>query len=335
MRAACHNHTNEVLATEGNLNNNIGLPLNMVRLSNQHRYAVLEMGMNHFGEIEYLTQLVKPQVAVITNAGEGHLEGVGDISGVAKAKGEIFSGLSDQGTAILNRDDAHYDYWLKVIGSKKHLTFGLNNKADVTATQTSPRQINLQTPNGNIDVALPLLGRHNIMNALAATAATLALGIELTAIKQGLEQVKPAPGRMHLYTLANQVNVIDDTYNANPLSTRAAVDTLATFSGQRVLVLGDMKELGSEAKQLHFTSGQYIKKAGIDRLFTFGNLTAATTEGFGDHAQHFTDRDALVAALQPYLTQSNTTLLVKGSRSMHMEKVIAKIIPEEQLEHLH
>jgi UDP-N-acetylmuramoyl-tripeptide--D-alanyl-D-alanine ligase len=333
LRTACHN-ADEVLATEGNLNNNIGLPLNLARLNQQHRYAVLEMGMNHFGEIEYLTKLARPSVAVINNAAEAHLEGLGDVSGVAKAKGEIFLGLTENGTAILNRDDAHFNYWLQLISKHTYLSFGLEHPADITANYTSGQPITIKTPKGEITVALPLLGKHNVMNALAATAATLAVGVDLFAIKAGLENVKPAPGRMHQYVLANHAKVIDDTYNANPFSLQAAINTLATFAGTKILVLGDMKELGPDAKQFHFDAGQKIKTAGIQYLFTFGNLSAATTEGFGQNALHFSERDKLIATLLPLL-KHDVTVLVKGSRSMQMEKIIAGIIPEEQLEHAH
>ncbi len=330
LRAACHNQAEQVLATEGNLNNHIGVPLNLVRLNAQHRYAVIEMGMNHFGEIDYLTKLAKPTVAIITNAAESHLEGVHNIEGVAKAKGEIFSGLDLQGTAILNRDDAYYEYWLQLIGQRKHLSFGFENTADVTTRFQDNQPLLIKTPQGEISISLSLLGKHNALNALAATAAALAVGIPLEFVKKGLENVQAAPGRMRQYTLANQIRIIDDTYNANPFSLKAAVHTLATYHGTKILVLGDMKELGTDAQALHFSAGEYIRAAGVDYLFTLGNLSAATTENFGKNGFHFTERDALVAALLPHL-KNNTTILVKGSRSMQMEKVLAKLIPAEQL----
>lgn len=331
FRAACGNE-NAVLATEGNLNNNIGLPLNLVRLNQQHRYAVLEMGMNHFGEIDYLTYLAKPSVAIINNAAEAHLEGLNDVAGVAKAKGEIFSGLSANGCAILNRDDAHFDYWRGLVDGKKYLTFGLNHPADVTATIAANNQITLKTPQGETTFTLPLLGRHNVMNALAATAAALAVGIDLVTIRKGLENIKPAPGRMNQYALANGVTLIDDTYNANPFSLDAAVQTLASCAGTKILVLGDMKELGPDAKDFHFKSGEKIRAAGIDYLFTFGNLSAAATDAFGS-TTHFTDKEKLLAALNPLL--KNTTVLIKGSRSMHMETIVNGIMPDVKLAHAH
>lgn len=332
LRAACQNDA-AVLATEGNLNNNIGVPVMLCRLNENHRYAVIEMGMNHFNEIAYLTKLAKPQVAIVNNAAEAHLEGLKDVAGVARAKGEIFLGLQKNGAAVLNRDDAHYNYWLGLVKEFKHTSFGLDNPADVTAT-IHDQYITIKTPKGNVDVKLPLLGKHNVKNALAATAVALALDIHLDAIKTGLENVHPAPGRMRQYYLPSGARVIDDTYNANPFSTEAAVNTLATLSGERILVLGDMKELGPNAKQLHFSCGEKIRAAGIDHLFTFGQMTEATSEAFGKNAQHFTDKEKLIAALQPYL-KNGTTILIKGSRSMRMETVVAGIIPENQLEHSH
>lgn len=339
LLAACDNDTNAVLATEGNFNNNIGLPLTLARLNSNHRYGVIEMGMNHLGEIAYLTALAKPHVAVINNAAEAHLEGLKDVAGVARAKGEIFLGLQKNGLAILNKDDAFFEYWRGLVTEYRYLTFGLQNSADVTAvivnTQDVTHQlITLQTPAGKIDVNLPLLGIHNVKNALAATAATLALGIELTTIKAGLENVLPAPGRLIPHLLQNGVRVIDDTYNANPFSLDAAINALSIFSGKKILVLGDMKELGPNAKELHATAGQKAQAAGIDHLFTLGELSAAATENFGENARHFTDRETLLAALKPHLEDA-TTILVKGSRSMKMEKVVAGLVPEDQLSPLH
>lgn len=328
MTAACHNDESRVLATKGTLNNHLGLPLTLARLNKMHCYAAIEMGMNHFGEIEYLTKLTKPTVAIITNAAASHLEGVGDVAGVARAKAEIFIGLHPDGIAILNRDDAFYDYWCEQIGRHKALSFGFHPKADVRATLHEAMQtqrLTLHTPQGDIDVNLPLLGKHNVQNTLAATAAALAIGIDLNAIKTGLENMMPAPGRMQMHTLANGVNIIDDTYNANPFSLQAAVDTLARFAGKKVLVLGDMKELGNDAKILHMNVGKKIRDAGIDYLFTYGELTTNTSQAFGEGASHFTDQDKLVSAVKPLL-QNQTTILIKGSRSMHMEKVVSGLL---------
>jgi UDP-N-acetylmuramoyl-tripeptide--D-alanyl-D-alanine ligase len=326
--AACQGDDKQVLSTQGTLNNHWGLPLTLARLSKHHRFAAIEMGMNHFGEIEYLTRLTRPKVAAITNAGASHLEGVGDVAGVARAKAEIFLGLPKDGIAILNRDDTFYSFWHETIGNHRYLTFGFHPDADVSATMhatAQTQQITLRTPQGNIDINLPLLGKHNVLNAIAAAAATLALGIDLNAIQSGLENIKPAPGRLQLHTLANGVKIIDDTYNANPFSLQAAVNTLATFIGKKILVLGDMKELGSEAKSLHQAAGDIIRQAGIDYLFTFGELSANTAHAFGEGAYHFSEQEKLVKALKPFL-YNTTTILVKGSRSMRMEKVIAGLV---------
>lgn len=326
--AACEDPTC-VLSTQGNLNNEIGLPLTLSLLNAKHRYAVLELGMNHFGEIAYLTNLARPAVAVITNAGACHLEGVVDIAGVARAKGEIFQGLTQEGMGILNKDDMFFDYWRKELGNRQFLSFGLETDADVTGVAlqvVSPTQrVLLHTPLGDLNLRLSLLGEHNLKNALAATAAALSLNITLKAIKTGLEAVKPAPGRLQLHHLLNEVKIIDDTYNANPFSLQAAIDTLISFNGKKVLVLGDMKELGVDAKAFHQIAGENIRNAGIDYLFTYGELSALAAESFGEKAFHFTEQEKLIKALLPLL-YNKTTILIKGSRSMQMEKVLAGLI---------
>lgn len=328
MTAACNGDDTKVLATLGTLNNHWGLPLTLARLNANHRYAAIEMGMNHFGEIEYLTKLTQPTVAVINNAAAAHLEGVGDVAGVARAKAEIFSGLVKEGVAILNRDDAFFPYWQEIIAQHDFLTFGFHPDANVRASIHKIAQmqaITIHTPQGNINVNLPLLGQHNILNALAACAATLAVGIDLDAIKNGLEQMQPAPGRLQLHSLANGVKIIDDSYNANPFSLQAAVNTLAAFAGKKILVLGDMKELGDNAKLLHQMAGTSIRQAGIDYLFTYGELSASTAQAFGEGAYHFNEQEKLVSALKPFL-YNQTTILVKGSRSMRMEKIVAGLV---------
>lgn len=328
MTAACQGDEKQVLATQGTLNNHWGLPMTLARLSKEHHYAAIEMGMNHFGEIEYLTKMTRPNVAVITNAAAAHLEGLGDIAGVARAKAEIFSGLQENGVAILNRDDAFFTFWREMIGDRKFMTFGFHPDANITATihsATQTQNVTLHTPKGDVDVSLPLLGKHNVQNALAAAAATLAAGISLDAIKAGLENSQPAQGRLQLHTLPNGVKIIDDTYNANPFSLQAAVNILAGFEGKKILVLGDMKELGSEAKMLHQTAGNNIRSAGIDYLFTYGDLSSNASQAFGEGAYHFNEQEKLVNALKPFL-YNTTTILVKGSRSMRMEKVVVELV---------
>lgn len=329
MKAACGGREEQVLATKGTLNNHWGLPLTLARLNHEHKYAAIEMGMNHFGEIKYLTELARPQVAIITNAAAAHLAGVGDLAGVARAKAEIFLGLPADGIAILNRDDAFYDYWCQQIGKHQHISFGFHANADVTATlhpcDDLHQKMSVRTPAGKIEINLPLLGKHNAVNALAAIAACLAVGIDLNAVKTGLEAIAPAPGRLLMHTLSNGVKIIDDTYNANPYSLQAAVETLAAFTGKKILVLGDMKELGNDAKNIHHNAGEKIRAAGIDYLFTFGELSLNTSQAFGEGAYHFSEQEKLVNALKPFLFNT-TTILVKGSRSMKMEKVIAGLV---------
>lgn len=325
LTAACNNDESHVLATKGTLNNHYGLPLTLARLGKKHRYAAIEMGMNHFGEISYLTRLAKPNVAIITNAAAAHLEGVGSLEGVAKAKCEIFEGLPDHGVAILNRDDHFYDYWRERTEKFKHISFGMSEKADVRATiqatTDTHQSIHVDTPAGDITINLPLLGKHNVLNALAATAATLAVSIDLDAIKHGLENMASVPGRLSIRTLENGVKIIDDTYNANPYSLKAAVDTLANFSGKKILVLGDMGELGTKAQEMHANAGKEIRTAGIDYLFTYGQLSASASQAFGEGAYHFNEQEKLIDALKPFL-KNTTTILVKGSRSMKMENVL-------------
>lgn len=322
--AACGNDKTHVLATKGTLNNHLGLPLTLAELNHTHRYGVIEMGMNHFGEIEYLTQLTQPDVALITNAAAAHLEGVGDLAGVARAKGEIFLGLSPKGTAILNRDDHFFSYWQELVGKRTIISFGLHDEANVTLVSQQNDTTIINTPQGQIDIRLPLLGQHNIVNMLAATAAACALNIPLSAIKKGLETIAPAPGRLQLHKLKNGVNLIDDTYNANPFSLQAAVDTLAHFTGKKILVLGDMKELGEQTTTLHHDAGKKIRAAGIDYLFTYGELSAHTAQAFGEGAYHFNTQDKLITAVKPLL-YNQTTVLVKGSRSMRMEKIVHQL----------
>lgn len=326
---ACANNQSQVLATKGNFNNHLGLPLTLAELNEQHRFAIIEMGMNHFGEIEYLTKMTRPTVAVINNAAPAHLEGVGDLAGVAKAKAEIFIGLSQEGTAILNRDDAFYAYWREQIGRHQFLSFGLHEDADVTLAAlneiSKPNQvyqrINIKTPIGKLNVALPLIGKHNVLNALAATAAALNVGVDLESIKAGLEKTAAEHGRLQIFALDNGIKLIDDTYNTNPLSLQAAVEALSYFSGKKILVMGDMKELGTLEKEFHREAGLLIREAKIDFLFTFGELSAYTAHAFGEGAYHFNEQPKLIRALKPFLCHP-ATILVKGSRSMHMEFVV-------------
>lgn len=332
MSRAIFAQVGTVLATEGNLNNDIGVPLTLLRLTPQHRYAVIEMGANHPGEIGYLSDLARPDAAVITNAAAAHLAGFGSLEGVARAKGEIYGGLRENGVAVINADDPFAELWCRMAGTQRQLCFGMAEEAVVTVryeAQGEGSRLWLQTPAGEAELLLPLPGHHNVMNALAATALALALKVELGAVCRGLAGMRPVAGRLTPRRAPNGAQLIDDSYNANPASMRAAIDVLAARSGVRLLVVGDMGELGASALQLHREIGEYARAAGIDALYATGPLSLAAVEGFGAGAQHFDDCAALVTALRPVLT-AETTVLVKGSRSARMERVVDALQDEER-----
>ena len=325
----------DVHATTGNLNNDIGVPLTLFGLDKKHRYAVIEMGANHPGEIEWLSSISRPNVAVITQCAPAHLEGFGSVEGVAKAKAEIFSGLQSNGTAIINADDPFAEYWQTVCEHKNQCTFGITAKnVDVSASnieivsEQSATHFNLKTDQGLIEIRLNLLGQHNVMNALAAAACCLKLDISLSSIKSGLEKVKPVKGRLQVKQGKFGSRIIDDTYNANPTSYAAALNVLRSYSGRRYMVLGDMGELGETAKQLHADAGKDAKYAGVDGLFTIGDLSINAMESFGEGAFHYDSYDALNRALLEILGQK-TTVLIKGSRSMHMERIVEALTEEQ------
>jgi UDP-N-acetylmuramoyl-tripeptide--D-alanyl-D-alanine ligase len=324
MSRAIFAQVGTVLATEGNLNNDIGVPLTLLRLTPQHRHAVIEMGASHAGEIAYLSDLAQPDAAVITNAGQAHLEGFGTVEGVARAKGEIYRGLRENGVAVINADDPYAELWRGMAGTQRQLCFGMTPEAIVTArwqAEGGGSRLWLQTPAGEVEMVLPLPGRHNVMNALAATALALALEMELEAVRRGLECMQGVSGRLAHRSAFNDARLIDDSYNANPASMHAAIDVLATYPAPRILVVGDMGELGAGASQLHREIGNYARAAGIDALYATGELSIATAEGYGAGAHHFTDCMALAAALRQILT-TEMTVLVKGSRSARMERVV-------------
>ena len=319
-----------VLATQGNLNNDIGLPLTLFNLRAVHRYAVIEMGMNHPGEISYLTRLAKPGVALINNALPAHLEGLGSVEAVAHAKGEIFEGLTDDGTAIINIDDQFAPLWKQLAASRKVLTFGLDHAADVSADyrlHSDSCELTLKSPQGEAAMRLPVPGVHNVRNALAATAAATAMGVPMRSIVDGLQQYGGVKGRLQRKAGVHGSTIIDDTYNANPASMRAAIDVLAACPGKRVLVLGDMGELGKTAADMHREIGAYAKSAGLDRLLVLGELSKEMVAGFGAGAQHFGTPEALGEELNKQLA-ADTTVLVKGSRFMRMERVVALLLAE-------
>jgi len=324
MLAAIFSQNSEIVATKGNLNNHIGVPLTLLSIGKQHKAAIIEMGANHPGEIAYLTQIAKPHVAIINNAGAAHLEGFGSLENVAKAKGEIYQGLDAQGVAVINADDQFAPLWKQLTQHNKQLTFGIQNKADVSGQWQGDIQgnrINVNTPIGDFSCVMKLLGKHNVMNALAATAVAVGAGVDLPLIKSGLESLQPVPGRMQIKSGKNGSRIINDTYNANPYSLRAGLEVLAACVGEKYLVLGDMGELGEDVEQLHRQAGLDAKQAKVDKLFTLGKFSRFATTAFGNSAEHFDDVDRLIAAVSASLNK-DTTVLVKGSRSMRMERVV-------------
>lgn len=318
-----------ILASEGNLNTEIGVPLSLLRLNPEHRFGVIEMGARKKGDIQYLMGLVSPDVTLITNAGSAHVEIFGSERGIAEAKGEIYTCLKPDGLAVINADDGFADYWKGLLKTQKILTFGLNTPANVTCqnialTETSS-EFELLTSNGSIAIQLKVPGKHNISNALAAASAAEALMVPLSEIAMGLKRFTPVSGRLQFKQGLQGCRLLDDTYNANPASVQAALAVLAAYSGEKIFVMGDMLELGVEAPHLHQLMGETALRLGIQKLFGFGKLTINAVQAFGSQARHYTDKATLISELKPYL-ESNTTVLIKGSRSMRMEEVVQALL---------
>ena len=323
MIASIVRQEQSVMATHGNLNNDIGVPLTIFRLNDSYDAAVIEMGANHLNEISYLTKIASPDIAIVTNIGSAHLEGFGSIENTAKAKAEIFQGLSQSGTAIINADDDFYEEFKKACKQYSVISFGMNN-ADVTCQFKSSAEgslLKVTTPKGECEIKLKLLGSHNVMNALTAIAASLAANISLEQITKGLESLTPVNGRLQMKQGLNNSLVIDDTYNANPSSLNAALNVLQSFSGKHLLALGDMGELGDKAEALHIDAGAKAKKSGVDSLYSFGKLAAKAAKEFGGNGFCYDKHEDMIEALRDELSQ-DVTLLVKGSRSMHMENIV-------------
>jgi len=313
-----------VLATEGNLNNDIGLPLMLLRLRDAHRFAVLEMGMNHAGEIDYLTRLAQPDVAVVINALTAHIGFLGSVEAIARAKGEIFAGLSANGIAVFNADDAHAHLWREQNAQRPVVDFGLATASKVRgrfAPTAFGSALAVELPNGTLEVTLQVPGQHNAMNALAAAAAACALDVGHGSIVAGLSGFTGVKGRLQRKPALHGSTFIDDTYNANPDSVKAALAVLAQQPGKKLLVLGDMGELGDDAAAMHAQIGLAARGAGVDRLLAMGELTKETVGAFGAGAMHFERIQELLAELENALTP-DTTVLVKGSRFMQMERVV-------------
>jgi UDP-N-acetylmuramoyl-tripeptide--D-alanyl-D-alanine ligase len=333
MTAAILAVAGDTLYTKGNLNNDIGVPLTLLRITDQHRYAVIEMGANHHGEIAYTSRYVQADVVILNNAGAAHLQGFGSLDGVAKAKSEIIETLKTDGVAIINRDDVYFDYWLGVAGARKTLSFGVDSRADVRAVNIHGEirdnifvtTFTLLSPQGEIEISQYLAGQHNVKNALAAAAAALALGLSLDQIAKGLASIKPVTGRLQplLSRLGNII--IDDTYNANAASLRVGLDVLANCPGQRWLVLGMFGELGPDSAKLHEDLAPLIKASGVQRLLAVGEDCQHTVAAFGAGASYYAQQTELIAALQQELTGAET-ILIKGSRAQRMENVVATLV---------
>jgi UDP-N-acetylmuramoyl-tripeptide--D-alanyl-D-alanine ligase len=294
-------------------------------------YAVFEMGAGKPGDIAYLAAIARPDIGLVTLIAPAHLERMGSIEGVAETKGALYQALPADGIAIINADDAFAGFFAGLAGSRTVLRFGLDHPAEVGADIVEQRvdgsRFVLRTPHGDAEVKLPLPGRHNVANALAASAVALALQVPLQTIVSGLEQVSGVAGRLRRIVAAGGWAVIDDSYNANPGSMAAAIDTLLLADGERWLVLGDMAELGADARALHAGIGARAHERGVDRLFAVGPLSAATVEAFGAGGEHFSAKPALIDALRAQL-HAGVTCLVKGSRSAGMEQVVAALAAE-------
>ena len=307
--------------TQGNLNNHIGVPLTLLTLRKEHEFAVIEMGANHHGEINHLTLLAEPDVAIINNAGPAHLEGFGSVEGVAHAKGEIINGVVKGGTIVLNADDKYLDVWLEKSAHLNQITFGFGDNATVRGELTDKNTLLVTMADDSFKLSLPAPGKHNAYNALAAIAATSALNIDSEDMKRGIESATQVTGRLQIKRALLGATVIDDTYNANPASLQAAIDVLCEQSKEPWLVLGDMGELGEDAESMHAQMGENAKAAGVKKLFGLGDLSKRAVERFGNNAFHFNDHEALARELLSQLN-ADSCILVKGSRSMHMEDVV-------------
>jgi UDP-N-acetylmuramoyl-tripeptide--D-alanyl-D-alanine ligase len=323
----------EVLFTQGNFNNDIGVPLTLLRLNEQHRYAVIEMGANHLGEISYLSGLVRPDVAVITNVGAAHIEGFGSIEGVAREKGEIVALLSESGIAVLNADDQYFNYWKNIAADRKIISFALNAAAEVTASRIKSgiknnrfvTEFELMAAGKTMPIQIQLAGKHNVINALAACAASMALGIDLEQVRQGLKKMQPVTGR--LQPLQGRLGniVIDDTYNANPSSLKAALDVLLTCEGEPWVVIGAFGELGKDSKKAHEQMGEMIKSTRAARLLAIGSEAENMVRVFGKGATFFASQADLIDTLNSEL-KGHEAVLVKGSRTQRMEQVVAALV---------
>ncbi|MEH3022793.1 MAG: UDP-N-acetylmuramoyl-tripeptide--D-alanyl-D-alanine ligase [Pseudomonas oryzihabitans] len=328
LLAAILRQQGATLATQGNLNNELGAPLTLLQLAAEHAFGVIELGASHVGDIAYTVSLTRPDVVIITNAGQAHVGEFGGVDRIVEAKGEIIEGVGEGGTVVLNRDDAAFDTWQRRAAGRRVVAFGLDARADVRATDVSldsqgrPSFL-LHVPQGEARITLQLLGAHNVGNALAAAAAALSLGLDLPTVARGLAAAAPVQGRTLTRTSQRGAQVIDDSYNANPASVKAGIDLLAALPGRRVVVLGDIAELGEWTEQGHREVGEHARGK-VDAFYAVGPSMAHAARAYGAAARHFADREQLIEALADE-DRAGTTLLIKGSRSAAMDKVVAAL----------
>ncbi len=322
-------------ATRGNLNNDIGVPLTLLGLRPHHRIAVVELGMNHPGEIAYLAKMARPTVALVNNAQREHQEFMHTVQAVAEENGAVLSALPESGVAVFPSEDEWTPVWQRLAGSRLQMQFGAPPApvcAALVVWHAGAWQFTLKTEQGTAPVALHIAGRHNVRNALAAAACALAAGVPLTAVAQGLQAFEPVKGRSRALSLDDgRITLVDDTYNANPDSVRAAIDVLAELPGPRLLVLGDMGEVGDQGPQFHAEVGAYAAERGIQALFTLGEMSLyahrAFVEAGGSGGQHFAEMTPLQAAVAA-VWRSVDAIVVKGSRFMKMERVVETLQQE-------
>ncbi|TMH16118.1 MAG: UDP-N-acetylmuramoyl-tripeptide--D-alanyl-D-alanine ligase, partial [Betaproteobacteria bacterium] len=313
-----------------NLNNDIGLPLTLLKLRRNHRAAVVELGVNHPGETATLAAIASPTVALINNAQREHQEFMKGVAEVAREHGAVFAAMKPGGTGVINADDEFSGYWRELLAGRRVRDFGLDKPAQVGGRHRFTHfgsEIELRAPEGATKVELHVDGRHSVLNAFAAAACALAAGASLEAVARGLAAFRPVGGRMQRRIARSGGRLIDDSYNANPDSVRAAIDVLAAEGGAKVLLLGDMAEVGERGVEFHQEIGRYARERGIDRLYAAGALSRACVAAFGEGARHFATVEDLITAAQGEL-RPQTTMLVKGSRFMRMERVVQALAGE-------
>ena len=330
MIGAILNCEGETLITQANLNNTIGVPLTLLQINESHKYAVIEMGADCHGEVEFSATITKPDIALLTNANAAHIEGFGSLQGIVQAKGEIIAPTPEDASIILNADDPSVEQWIQRAGKRNVLLFSeANSSADCYAENIEVAEkgivsFDLHTPKGEEQITLKVLGRHNVINAAAAALAAQTSGASLASIKTGLESLVPVQSRLNPIIGLRDCCVGEDTYNASLNSFKAAIDVLMFFPEKKILVVGDMKELGTEAEDSHRQVGAYAADAGVEDLWAVGELSKLTAEGFGPSSKSFDSMQELISACKA-AANNDVVFLVKGSRGAHMEEVVGEL----------